>query len=233
MEGGQGDDKIFGGDGDDTIWGEDYNYYSDADVGASYFYGDDIIYGDAGFDTIYGGAGTDLIHGGEDGDTIYGRSGDDTIWGDEGDDYIHTGTGWDTVFGGDGCDYIYSYDGGDVVWLGACDPLQNTNSSESDYDLQKLYIYGTGPDPENYTVIMDFWLEGASPYNMLCLDHSVNQAIPGAGMCTVQDHTASDMSCLSATDLVSGRAPLADSHDPIRSRGGGCKADGGPLWVTV
>ena len=71
---------------------------------------------------------------------------------------INTGYGWDTVFGGPGCDWILVYDGGDVVWLGTCE----------DEVEQKLYIYGTGRDPENWVVIMDFWLEGAKPWNRIC-----------------------------------------------------------------
>ena len=61
-----------------------------------------------------------------------------------------SGAGWDTIFGGDGCDTITSIDGGDVIWLGDCD-----GSSSGD---QKLSIYGTGDNPENFTVVMDFWL---------------------------------------------------------------------------
>ena len=38
---------------------------------------------------------------------------------------------------------------------------------------------------------------------------------------------------MTATDILSGRAPFEDDHDPVRTRGGGCKMDGGPLWVTV
>jgi len=31
--------------------------------------------------------------------------------------------------------------------------------------MQTLNIAGTGIDPENYTVVMDFWLEDAKRYN--------------------------------------------------------------------
>ena len=69
------------------------------------------------------------------------------------------GTGWgDTVFGGAGCDTITTYDGGDVVWLGTCE--ENTD--------QKVFVYGTGTDATNYTVIMDFWLTGAMANNLVC-----------------------------------------------------------------
>jgi hypothetical protein len=78
-----------------------------------------------------------------------------------------TGSGWDTVFGGDGCDEIYTQDGGDVIWLGQCDKDEGV--------MQTLNIAGTGVDPENYTVVMDFWLEDAKRYNEICLEEDTRQ----------------------------------------------------------
>jgi len=195
------------------IWGDDYHESSNPDPlhtpkydNYGINYGDDTIYGGAGADIIYGGSGHDHIHGGEGQDYLYAHGGEDTTWGGAGDDKIWTGFGWDTVFGGEGCDYVYSYDGGDVIWLGACDPLEHaTDDVNTDgevdvidaHDLQKVYVYGTGPNGTGpnaevqYTVIMDFWLEGAAPYNQLCLWASVHQGIPGAGACD-QDHTVLD-----------------------------------------
>ena len=43
---------------------------------------------------------------------------------------------------------------------------------------------------------------------------------------------ASFESYLTAIDIQSGRAPIA-SPATYRTRGAGCKNDGGPLWVTV
>ena len=95
------------------------------------------------------------MHGDEDVDFLYGGAGEDIIYGGDGIDFIDSGYGWDTIFGGDGCDIIGTIDGGDVVWLGDCDGSGN----------QKVIINGTGEDPENFTVIMDFWLESANPWN--------------------------------------------------------------------
>ena len=75
---------------------------------------------------------------------IDGGAGEDVIYGDDGDDMILGGGGWDTIFGGDGCDVITSIDGGDVIWLGDCDGSST----------QKVSIFGTGDDPENFTVVM-------------------------------------------------------------------------------
>lgn len=162
-----GDDKIFGGLGDDVIWGDDRSgpYGIGAVVGdgsgegLGLMSGEDHIYGDEGADIIYGGQLADRIHGGEGDDKIFGEDGDDIIWGDAGKDIINAGYGWgDTVFGGPGCDTVSTYDGGDFIWLGDCE--ENTS--------QIVFIYGTGTLPTNYTVLMDFWLQGASDTNFVC-----------------------------------------------------------------
>lgn len=89
---------------------------------------------------------------------------------------------------------------------------------------------------------MDFWHEAAMPYNVLCLFPDPRQGVPGSGLCNINPHIAINgpstvpevyESCLEAVDIMSGRASIGDDHDPKRTRGSGCKNDGGPLWVTV
>ena len=89
---------------------------------------------------------------------------------------------------------------------------------------------------------MDFWHETAMPYNALCMFPDLRQGVPGSGTCNINPHiavTGDDSSpadyesCLTGIDIMSGRAPIADDADPKRTRGSGCKNDGGPLWVTV
>lgn len=80
---------------------------------------------------------------------------------------------------------------------------------------------------------MDFWNEDAVGYNWLCLYPDPSQNIPGAGACESYANVDDGKSCLSATDILSGRAPEADNFNPVRTRGAGCKNDSGPLWVTV
>lgn len=235
--GGKGDDKIYGqgnayiyayGEwGDDLIHGTEQGDYIEGDDSGQF--GDDTLYGHGGDDDIEGAAGDDFIDGGEGDDDLYGDEGEDTIYGGEGDDYIHTGTGWDTVFGGEGCDYIYSYDGGDVIWGGECIPDENAKGA---HDYQLFHIYGTGPDPENFTVIMDFWREDAYGSNFLCLHPDERQDMPGAGACGGVDNSPSSYptDCLSATDIIAARSP---DNDVARTRGVGCVDDNGPLWITV
>ena len=198
-----GDDKIFGGDGDDTIWGDDkagpgeQRTPTAATIATTghrgLMTGKDKLYGGAGNDMIYGGHLEDKIHGGEGDDLLYGEGGEDIIWGDEGKDKINAGYGWDTVFGGPGCDTVTVYDGGDVVWLGACDDEPPTN--------QDLFVYGTGRDPENWVVVMDFWLEGAKAWNRICPRPSKHQAGGPAAACPAG--MPAPTFCVGATDIFS------------------------------
>jgi len=88
---------------------------------------------------------------------------------------------------------------------------------------------------------MDFWHETAMPHNVLCLFPDLSQGAPTSGTCNINPNFASSAksdpdtyeSCLTAVDLMSARAPIADGRDKKRVRGSGCKNDGGPLWVTV
>ena len=179
-----GDDKIYGGDGDDFIYGD----ILDGDN--PNFFGDDKLSGGAGDDYMIGGHGDDIMFGGADEDFMFGDAGEDIIYGGDGNDDIGGGTGWDTIFGEDGCDTIIANDGGDVVWLGDCD-----GSAE-----QKVIVNGTGDNPENFTVVMDFWLESAKPFNQICVNVGFEQENPSAAMCNELATLVSDGAlCLSAT----------------------------------
>ncbi len=111
LDGGAGDDRIYGlggadlirgGTGDDTI-----------DGGAN----GDLAFGDAGFDTIYGSFGADQLFGGGDNDVLDGGYGADVVRGEAGDDVLYGGGGvGDDLGGGDGDDILYgSEDGADVM----------------------------------------------------------------------------------------------------------------------
>ncbi|MCF6252720.1 MAG: type I secretion C-terminal target domain-containing protein [Methylococcaceae bacterium] len=70
MDGGKGDDEIYGGSGDDTIDGGKGDDEIDGGVG------NDQIDGEKGDDIIDGGGGNDILTGG-DGDDIFVWDGDD------------------------------------------------------------------------------------------------------------------------------------------------------------
>lgn len=82
LEGGAGDDQIFGERGDDTIYGNG---------------GNDSLFGGTGDDNVYGGEGNDLVVGGPGDDHMYGESGNDLLRGDSTIDQIYGGAGTDTL----------------------------------------------------------------------------------------------------------------------------------------
>jgi Ca2+-binding RTX toxin-like protein len=84
---------IDGGRGDDTLYG---NAQSDE------------IYGSSGNDRIYAFGGADNISGGDGNDVLYGYDGNDRISGGFGDDFISTGDGSNEVDAGAGDDMIYT-----------------------------------------------------------------------------------------------------------------------------
>lgn len=92
--------KVEGGDGDDTIYGSgkaDRLDGGDGDDSIKGYKGNDDLRGDDGEDTLRGGADNDSVRGGENEDDLFGDDGadfldaDDDLWEDE-------------VFGGAGND---------------------------------------------------------------------------------------------------------------------------------
>jgi Ca2+-binding RTX toxin-like protein len=95
MDGGIGNDMMFGQGGDDTMLGG------------------------VGNDGIDGGSGNDWISAGDGNDNVTGGCGDDLIKGDAGNDLINAGDGMDSVFGGAGNDWIAGGTGDDEMTGGA------------------------------------------------------------------------------------------------------------------
>ena len=185
-------------------------------------FGDDKIFGEAGADILYGGLGDDKIDGGDDDDMLSGGAGEDIIYGKAGDDTLMSGSGWDTLFGGDGCDTIVSLDGGDVIWLGDCDGSAD----------QKVSIYGTGDNPENFTVVMDYWL--TPQWNEICIHESMNQVEPSTGSCDTNGNGYNSGFCLTAGQIADPSILAGSLSGGSGSyRGSGCKNDGGPLWISI
>ena len=183
-----------------------------------------MLWGGAGEDFLYGGIGDDTIYGGEDDDLIDGEAGDDLIYGNEGHDTIYGGTGWDTIYGNEGCDMIITDDGGDVIWLGDCDGTLD----------QTVTINGTGDDPENYTVIMDFWNASAVESNFICAGTPQGNFNPSAPMCDASGIVDNQDYCLGADELEDPDVVAISIDGGIDSvMGNGCANDGGPLWVTM
>lgn len=84
LDGGAGNDQIYGYGGDDTLSGGDHN---------------DLIFGGDGIDTINGDNGADTLDGDDGNDIIDGGAGDDILYGGNGDDALDGGADNDTLYG--------------------------------------------------------------------------------------------------------------------------------------
>ncbi len=133
-EPGANDDKIEGGQGDDSLWGYAGNDRIEGRSGNDNILGgpgDDILTDDFGFDNVKGGLGNDAIKVG---------AGEYLVLGGHGDDFIHTahdlktafaGTGDDVIAGGSGRETVFAGEGADWVEGGAhADLLQGDNADQ-------------------------------------------------------------------------------------------------------
>ena len=105
-------DTVYGGDGDDYIEGGYGNDSLFGDEGLDTLYGgsgDDLLEGGEGDDTLFGGAGGDYLDGGSGNDYLESSSGPNEYYGGTGNDTIYhayDNTGAQTINGGDGYDTI-------------------------------------------------------------------------------------------------------------------------------
>ncbi len=104
LNGGDGNDVLFGYDGNDTLNGGDGN---DALNGGA---GNDILNAGDGLNSLSGGAGDDTLNGGANQDGLFGGDGNDTLNGGNGTDLLQGGAGNDTLSGGQGGD-IFNFIG--------------------------------------------------------------------------------------------------------------------------
>ncbi|MCE9639241.1 MAG: tandem-95 repeat protein [Betaproteobacteria bacterium] len=103
------DVTIDGGDGNDALWGSS---------------GNDVLLGSGGNDDLFGGAGQDYLMGGGGNDTLNGDRGNDLLEGDEGNDALtdsfgnnlqYTKDGNDTLAGGAGSEAFIGGKGNDTI----------------------------------------------------------------------------------------------------------------------
>ncbi len=119
LQGGAGDDVMYGDDGWDTISGGAGNdtirggALGDTLDGGS---GNDDIQGEDGWDFITGGTGNDVITGGTGNDNLFGNENEDVISGGDGDDHLWGGFGNDVMHGDAGDDLLIGNAGADRLW---------------------------------------------------------------------------------------------------------------------
>jgi Ca2+-binding RTX toxin-like protein len=123
IDGGLGNDTIYGGESRDTVTG---GFGNDRIEGRG---GDDLLLGGYGNDRIHGGDGNDLVLAGPGDDSISGDQGDDRLFGESGNDWLGAfsegpsdepgndllvgGPGEDSLMGGSGDDRLFGGSGRD------------------------------------------------------------------------------------------------------------------------
>ncbi|MEJ6398468.1 Hint domain-containing protein [Yoonia sp. 208BN28-4] len=114
LQGGTGADSLYGGAGNDRIddSGSDADYIEGGD-------GDDSVTAGTGADTIFGGAGNDNLRGEGNDDRIFGGDGNDTVDGDGGADTLFGDAGNDRLIGDGGNDSLYGGIGNDTAFGGS------------------------------------------------------------------------------------------------------------------
>jgi Ca2+-binding RTX toxin-like protein len=157
IDGGAGDDFIFGQGGADTLNGGDGNDYLSGGTG------NDTLMGGIGVDVLDGGAGNDMLNGGLGSDTasfasadafvvvtlatqgvaqntregmdtlvsierLIGSNFNDLLYGGNGNDRLEGGLGNDFMVGGAGNDTFFGGDGDDRMEGGAGDDILNGNT---------------------------------------------------------------------------------------------------------
>ena len=115
LNGGNGDDNIFGGTGNDTLNGDN---------------NEDNLFGGAGNDNLDGGSDLerDVLFGGSDDDLLVGRGGNDALRGNTGEDRLFGGTGNDNLQGGNQNDELDGGNGVDVLDGGSGNDILNGGS---------------------------------------------------------------------------------------------------------
>jgi len=123
LDGGQGEDELYGHGGSDVLVGgtENDTLYGDGPTLDGVEAGKDLLDGGAGDDVLSGGGEADVLLGGGGNDTLTGDFQDDLIGGNDrldggaGNDTLVGGRGDDILFGGSDSDVLYGNEGQDVL----------------------------------------------------------------------------------------------------------------------
>ena len=162
LNGGLGDDTIYGFAGSDELIGNAGNDFLDGGKGRDLLNGgdgDDFLYGGKGKDLLNGGDGNDFLDGGRGRDTLLGYSGDDVLVGGAGKDrldgYGFTGTEFDTLIGGNGFDTFVLGGFWGVSYLG------DGYATITDWDFRRDWLEVTG-NRYQYSLGFDNFSGGSS-----------------------------------------------------------------------
>lgn len=222
-----GADSLDGGTGDDTLYG---------------LYGDDLLDGGSGNDRLNGQDGADILYGGEGNDTLSGdlrvnpttglydtskfrnAGGNDVLDGGAGLDFLYGGEGEDIVVGGDGDDNLYGgynpslFFGGD---LSAAALMAADQSDRIEGDGGNDWLYGGGGDDE---------LMGGEGTDVLFGEDGNDFLDGGIGSDTLDGGAGDDtLEAGDGTDQLYG----GDGNDTLMSGAGDDSLDGGTGVDTI
>ncbi len=183
IDGGSGDDHLFGlqasdvligGDGNDYLYGDDQNYTARiGDISHEKTAGADVLSGGDGRDLIFGVIGDDTIDGGSGADFIDSGEGNDVVDGGGGNDIISGAAGQDTLTGGAGSDVIWGDRG--IVSSGA----YNRDGFWYELDHSLLWDSVLQRDTDNYLLAPQ--LVGVETYQLFDGVNNKDTLVGGAG----------------------------------------------------
>jgi len=220
IDGGSGDDDLFGGSGIDTINGKD---------------GDDRIYGNEGADIINGGNGDDYIYAGEGNDRARGWSGNDHIYGSEGDDNLRGDDGNDVLVSHNGNDYLYGGNDNDVLNGGSGEDYMDGGYGEDTMyggaDNDRMYggnnddvMFGESGNDTMYGQNGNDEMDGGSNDDTMNGGSGNDEMNGGSGRDTMDGSTGNDvMSGGASNDTMNG----SDGNDTMRGDSGNDTISGG------
>ena len=219
LYGGKGNDQLDGGDGDDRLYGNR---------------GHDVLLGGSGNDSLYGSRDNDKLDGGDGNDKLYGSSGNDTLLGGPGHDYLTASSGNDLLDGGSHDDRLYGGSGNDSMLGGSGNDRlsgssgNDTLSGGSDHDYLSAgsgndrldggdgndKLYGSSGNDLLFGALGNDYLSGSSGNDILLGGPDADSLLGGSGRDLLIGGTGNDsLSGSLSYDVLIGGTTDHDAND--------------------